>query len=130
MAQTFFAGKSGNVKVDGYQNVLRVKNWNYVSDKTLLDITNSLSYGTDQFIPTLNSGNITLNGYITKQWFDDNIDAFLKQGTEVKVDLYFDNANTIGFKDIDAIVDEFDFNLDLEGVGIYKMTLLRNEPKI
>lgn len=130
MAQTFFAGKSGNVKVDGYQNVLRVKSWNYVSDKTLLDITNSLSYGTDQFIATLTSGNITLNGFITKQWFDDNINVFLEQGTEVKVDLYFDNANTIGFKDIDAIIDEFDFNLDLEGVGIYKMTLLRNEPKI
>jgi|688.fasta_scaffold1447693_2 hypothetical protein len=130
MAQTFFAGKSGNVKVDGYQNVLRVKSWNYVSGKTLLDITNSLSYGTDQFISTLNSGNITLNGFITKQWFDDNIIAFLEQGTEVKVDLYFDNANTIGFEDIDAVIDEFDFNLDLEGVGIYKMTLLRNEPKI
>ena len=130
MAQTFFAGKSGNVKVAGYQNQLRVKSWSYVSDKTLLDITNSLSYGTDQFIATLTSGNIVLNGFITKQWFDDNIAVFLEQGTEVKVDLFFDNANNIGFKDIDAIVDEFDYSLDLEGVGTYKMTLLRNEPKI
>lgn len=131
MATQYFAGKGGAVKVDGFDAPLKVSEWNYVSDKSLLEITNSLSFAVSQYIPTIVTGSITLQGFVTDAMFNSIITPEnLVQGQEVKVDLYFKKDGDIGFTNIDAIIDEFDYTLPIDGVGTYKMTLLRNEPKI
>lgn len=133
----YFQGYKGRMVIDGYApDVFKVNRWQYVSDKSLVDITNSLSFGKDQFIKNLTSGTITAEGYMTEtlvtQVFDPNGASPLEQGQEVVFDLYFDYiANTkIGFENIDAIIDEFDFAVDNAGTGTFRIRALLNEPKI
>jgi hypothetical protein len=127
----YFAGKSATIKIDGYQNSLHARSWNYVSDKSLLDITNSLSFGKEQYIATLKAGTIVMEGYITDTLLNDIINNdIIVQGQEVIVDLFVNADSSLGFSNVDAIVDEFIFNTDINDASTYTMKLLLNEPKI
>ena len=128
----YFSGKSGRLVIDGFaDDVFKISTWSYVSDKSLVEISNSLSFGKEQYIANLTSGNITAEGFMTNTLLDTVFDGTsLVQGQEVLFNLYFDYANTLGFTNIEAILDEFDFSMDNDGTGKFKITALLSEPKI
>lgn len=128
----YFSGNKGRAVIVGIAaDALKIFRWTYVSDKSLVDITNSLSFGKDQFIANLHSGEINAEGYMTDNALDNVfLNDSIVQGQEIQFDLYFDYADTSGFTNIDCIIDEFDFSMENSGNGKFKIKALISEPKI
>lgn len=137
MPDIYFSGYLGRMVVQGFpENIFTVTNWSFVKDKGLVDVTNSLSFGKNQFIGNLRGGTIRADGYVTERLMeevfnDDPLDPSLESGQEVKFDLYFEFGDVnVGFTDIDAIIDELDFSMTIDGTGAFTVTARISEPKI
>ena len=137
MPDVYFSGYLGRMVIATFpDDIFTCKNWSYVRDQGLVDITNSLSFGKSQYIPNLQGGTITADGYVTERLMeevfnDDPLNPLLDAGLEVKFDLYFEFSDLdIGFKDIDAIIDELDFAMSNDGTGTFTVTARISEPKI
>lgn len=133
MPAKYFAGKNGFVNIVGFPNGLfKITDWTYIRDKGLIDITNTKSNGTTQYIGNLNAGSITASGYMTDALLEEALDEFsdFQGGVEVKFDLYldFDSTPKLGFTDIDAILDDIEFSDSIDGVAEFEIRALVNQP--
>lgn len=127
----YYAGKKGRMVVQGLSDdLLRMESWSYQQDRSNVDITNSLSFGKDQFIPNLQSGRIRGSGFVTNTLVTTISSNDLRTGQEVKFDLYFDKDGNVGFKDIDAIIDDFEFEVTVDGASRWRVTASVSEPRI
>lgn len=127
----YYAGKKGRMVVQGLSDdLLRMESWTYQEDRSNVEITNSLSFGKDQFIQNLQSGRIRGSGFVTNTLVTTIQGNDLMTGQEVKFDLYFDKAGNVGFKDIDAIIDEFEFEVSVDGTSKWRVTASVSEPRI
>jgi len=137
MPDVYFSGFLGRMVIATFpDDIFTCTNWSYVKDKGLVDITNSLSFGKNQYIPNLQGGTIKADGYVTERLMeeifnDDPNNPALAAGTEVKFDLYFEFGDVnIGFTDIDAIIDELDFSMTNDGTATFTVSARISEPKI
>jgi hypothetical protein len=130
MASIYFAGYLGGFNlVDLPEKLFKVHKWNFVKDKDLVDISNTNALGTQQFISNLNAGTIKATGYMT----DDLLEAInnfdIEIGSEVKFNLYFDQEESLGFTDIDCVIDDINFTMDIQSVGNFTISAVISEPK-
>jgi hypothetical protein len=137
MGDVYFSGYLGRMVIDGFpDDVFTLTDWNYVYDKGLVEITNSLSFGTNQFIGNLRSGTISANGYVTERLMetvfnDDPNDPALRPGLEAVFNLYFEYGNTdVGFTEIPTVIDELDFSMTVDGTGTFSVKARISEPRI
>jgi hypothetical protein len=126
----YFKGRNANIRVSATMNDLKAFRWSYAKDKSLIEITNSLSFGVDQFIASLDSGSVTVEGYMTDTFLSLINAGNLEQGEEVEVDLWFNESGTLGFEDVPMIIEAYTFDVDINEASTYTLTLLRSEPKI
>lgn len=132
MAAKYFSGKTGNFVIQAFdQNIFRMSSWNYVKDKGLVDISNTNAFGVEQYIGNLNSGSIQAEGLITDELLDLIINNnALQVGDEILVDLWVDEAALLGFQNLNAIVDDFTFDLGIDTAATYVLKALISEPKL
>lgn len=133
MPAKYFAGKNGFVNIVGFPNgTFKINKWTYLTDKSLLEISNTKSQGTTQFIGNFNAGSISASGYMTDELLAEATDEFsdFHGGVEVKFDLYldFDSIPKLGFTDIDAILDDIQFSDTIDGVATFEIKALVNQP--
>lgn len=135
MAAKYFAGKTGYATIEGFPaGRLKISSWNYVDDNNLVEITNTRSYGKQQFIGNLQGGTITCDGYMTDDLLNNlkpGNNQLLFGGKEVVFDLYldYDAFPKLGFTDIDAIIDDLTYGFDVNGVATFQIKANINEPK-
>lgn len=130
MASIYFAGYLGGFNlVDLPEKLFKVHKWSFVKDKGLVDISNTNALGTQQFISNLNAGTIKATGYMT----DDLLEAInnfdIEIGSEVKFNLYFDQEESLGFTEIDCVIDDINFTMDIQSVGNFTISAVISEPK-
>jgi hypothetical protein len=130
MASIYFAGYLGGFNlVDLPEKLFKVHKWNFVKDKDLVDISNTNALGTQQFISNLNAGTIKATGYMTDDLLEAINDFDIEIGSEVKFNLYFDQEESLGFTDIDCVIDDINFTMDIQSVGNFTISAVISEPK-
>lgn len=133
----YFGGKYGRLRITGFADTLfKLNNWRYEIDKSLLDITNfqSRSQGNpvEQRIGNIFRGTITAEGTMTDTQAAVISANLLKPAQEVVMDLYFyyGAPSNVGFTGIKAIMDSFEFAVDVRGTGTFTLTANLNTPRL
>ena len=132
MPAKYFTGKSGSFIVDGFPDrTFAMFNWSYVKDKGLVDISNTNAFGTEQYIGNLNAGTVSAEGFMTDILLNDVINNNeIQAGDEIILNLYIDANTSLGFTEIYAIVDDFTFDMPLDGAATFVLKALISEPKL
>lgn len=133
MPQAYYQGHKGRfVLTDESNDIFTFSSWTYRDENRIVDISNTLANGKEQFIENLVGGTITGDGFLTQYLYDRVASKLLKPGQEIKVNLYLDWFVTpkIGFTDIDAVIQDFETNLDINGTATFTLTAVVSEPKL
>lgn len=143
----YFSGKNGRLTIpdkamagqvvdSGLTNdELKLTSWEFTKVTTPVDISNTRSYGKEQYIGNLSGGTITAEGYMTDTFLESLIQVNIEPGNYVKFDLYFDfnSAPKKGFFGINgvwAIIENFVFSDDYADTGAFSISaIVSDEPE-
>jgi len=133
----YFGGKYGRLRITGFADTLfKLGNWRYEIDKSLIDITNFRSRESgnpvEQSIGNIFRGTVTAEGTMTDAQAAVISANLLKPAQEVVMDLYFyyGAPSNVGFTGIKAIMDNFEFSVDVRGTGTFTLTAKLNTPRL
>jgi hypothetical protein len=127
----YFAGKFGSFQItDIAENIFPIMNWTYDNNRSNVDITNMRSkytfneLGGESFIKNLVQGTITAQGQMTKELLTFLLLGTLDAGTEAVFNLYFKYTedDKFGFEELDAVIDKFEYNMDIQSSGTFTIT--------
>lgn len=127
----YFAGKFGSFQLKNIaENIFPIMNWTYDNNRSNVDITNMRSkytfndIGGESFIKNLVQGTITAQGQMTRELLDFLLVGTLDAGTEAVFNLYFlyTEDDKLGFEELDAIIDKFEYNMDIQSSGTFSIT--------
>lgn len=133
MPQAYYQGHKGRFVLTDYANdIFTFSSWTYRDENRIVDISNTLANGKEQYIENLVGGTITGDGFLTQYLYEEVAAKLLKPGQEIKVNLYLDWTVTpkLGFTDVDAVIQDFETNMDINGTATFTLTAVVSEPKL
>lgn len=136
----YFSGYQGYFTITGFEEKFTINAWTYTEDRSNVDITNfrakdGSNIGGEQYIANIYTGVITADGFLTEELYEIFNNADVQGGLECKISLYFNYdedipLNNLGFEDLECIIDNIVFNMDIQSTATFTLTANLSVPVI
>jgi len=136
----YFSGNQGYFTIADFEEKFPISAWTYQEDRSNVDITSFRSkddskIGGEQYIANIYTGVITADGFMTEELYDIFNNADIQGGLECKISLYFNYdeefpLSNLGFEDLECIIDNVVWNMDVQSTSTFTLTANRAVPLI